>query len=37
VWIGLPGAYTTIAWIGLTGLSMLVLPPVVQVSIEGVK
>ncbi|HEV7418648.1 MAG TPA: hypothetical protein VGO30_02245 [Mycobacterium sp.] len=31
LWIGVPSAYTTIGWIGLTGLLMLVLPPVVRV------
>jgi hypothetical protein len=29
-WVGLPGAYSTIAWLGLTGLLMLAIPPVVQ-------
>jgi hypothetical protein len=27
LWIGVPSAYATIAWIGLTGLLLLVLPP----------
>jgi hypothetical protein len=34
-WIGLPGAYSTVAWIGLTGLLMLAIPPVVQVESVG--
>jgi hypothetical protein len=25
-WIGLPAAYSTVAWVGLTGLLMLVAP-----------
>ena len=33
-WIGLP-AYSTIAWIGLTGLVMLALPPKVQTESVG--
>lgn len=37
VWIGLPAAYTTIAWIGLVGLLMLLVPPVMTVSSEGSK
>lgn len=32
VWLGVPSAYATITWIGLTGLLMLVLPPVVHVA-----
>lgn len=32
LWIGVPSAYTTIAWIGLTGLLMLILPPIVHVA-----
>ena len=35
-WIGLPAAYSTIAWIGLTGLVMLALPPKVQTESVGV-
>jgi hypothetical protein len=34
-WIGLPAAYGTIAWIGLTGLLMLALPPKVQTESVG--
>lgn len=30
-WIGLPGAYCVVAWIALTGLAMLAIPPVVRV------
>ncbi|OBF56877.1 hypothetical protein [Mycolicibacterium monacense] len=30
-WVGLPGAYSMVAWIGLTGLLMLAIPPVVRV------
>lgn len=37
MWIGLPGAYTTIAWLGLTGLLLLVLPPVLDIATERVK
>jgi hypothetical protein len=35
-WVGLPGAYSTVAWIGLTSLLMLTIPPVVQVESVGV-
>ncbi|MGV0645101.1 hypothetical protein [Mycolicibacterium sp. XJ879] len=35
-WIGLPAAYTTAAWIALTGVFMLALPPVVRVESVGV-
>jgi hypothetical protein len=35
VWIGLPGAYSTVAWIGGTGLLMLAIPPVVRVESIG--
>lgn len=35
-WIGLPGAYSTAAWLALTGLLMLTLPPVVRVESVGV-
>jgi hypothetical protein len=35
-WIGLPGAYSVIAWIALTGLLMLAIPPVVRVESVGV-
>ncbi|WP_396905362.1 hypothetical protein [Mycolicibacterium phlei] len=31
-WIGVASAYTTIAWFVLTGLVMLILPPVVRVA-----
>jgi hypothetical protein len=34
-WIGLPGAYSTVAWIGLTGLLMLAIPPVVRMESVG--
>lgn len=34
-WIGLPAAYTTIAWVGLTGLVMLALPAKVQAESVG--
>lgn len=34
-WVGLPAAYSTIAWIGLTGLTMLAVPPVVRVESIG--
>ncbi len=34
-WIGLPGAYSMVVWIGLTGLLMLAIPPVVQVESIG--
>lgn len=30
-WVGLPGAYSAAAWIGLMGLLMLAVPPVVRV------
>lgn len=30
-WVGLPGAYSMVAWIALTGLLMLAIPPVVRV------
>jgi hypothetical protein len=30
-WVGLPAAYSTVAWIALTGLVMLAIPPRVQV------
>jgi hypothetical protein len=35
-WIGLPGAYSAMVWIALTGLLMLVIPPVVRVESVGV-
>lgn len=35
-WIGLPGAYSVIVWMGLTGLLMLAIPPVVRVESVGV-
>ncbi|KUH90398.1 hypothetical protein [Mycobacterium sp. IS-1556] len=34
-WIGLPAAYSVIAWIALTGLLMLAIPPVVHVESVG--
>jgi hypothetical protein len=34
-WIGRPAAYSTIAWIGLTGLVMLALPPKVHTESVG--
>lgn len=34
-WIGLPSAYCVIAWIALTGLLMLAIPPVVRVESVG--
>jgi hypothetical protein len=34
-WIGLPAAYSTIAWIALTGLLMLALPLKVQTESAG--
>jgi hypothetical protein len=34
-WIGLPAAYSTVAWLGLTGLLMLTIPPVVRVESVG--
>jgi hypothetical protein len=30
-WVGLPAAYSMVAWIGLSGLLMLAIPPVVRV------
>ena len=35
IWIGLPGAYSVIVWIALTGLLMLAIPPVVRVESVG--
>ncbi len=35
-WIGLPAAYCVAAWIGLTGLVMLAIPPVVRIESVGV-
>ncbi len=35
-WIGLPGAYSMIVWLGLTGLLMLAIPPVVRIESVGV-
>jgi hypothetical protein len=35
LWVGLPGAYSMIAWIGLTGLVMLAIPPVVHIESVG--
>jgi hypothetical protein len=37
LWIGVPSAYTTIAWIGLTGLLLLILPPVGRTTSGDVK
>jgi hypothetical protein len=37
LWIGLPSAYTTIAWIGLTGLLLIVFPPVARATPEDTK
>jgi hypothetical protein len=34
-WVGLPGAYSMVAWLGLTGLTMLAVPPVVRVESIG--
>jgi hypothetical protein len=34
-WVGLPGAYSTVVWLGLTGLLMLAIPPVVRVESVG--
>jgi hypothetical protein len=34
-WIGLAAAYSTVVWLGLTGLVMLALPPKVQVESVG--
>ncbi|SEH83060.1 hypothetical protein SAMN04489835_4644 [Mycolicibacterium rutilum] len=34
-WIGLPAAYCVIAWMALTGLLMLAIPPVVRVESVG--
>jgi hypothetical protein len=34
-WVGLPGAYSTVAWFTLTGLVMLAIPPVVRVESVG--
>lgn len=35
-WIGLPAAYCVIAWMALTGLVMVAIPPVVRVESVGV-
>nr|WP_090343899.1 hypothetical protein [Mycolicibacterium malmesburyense]CRL75113.1 hypothetical protein CPGR_03427 [Mycolicibacterium malmesburyense] len=35
-WIGLPGAYSVVVWVALTGLIMLAIPPVVRVESVGV-
>jgi hypothetical protein len=37
LWIGVPSAYTTVAWIGLTGLLLLILPPNGRTTSEDVK
>jgi hypothetical protein len=34
-WLGLPSAYCVLGWIGLTGLLMLAIPPVVRVESVG--
>jgi hypothetical protein len=34
-WIGLPGAYSVIIWMALTGLVMLAIPPVVHIESVG--
>lgn len=34
-WVGLPAAYSTVAWLGLAGLVMLATPPVVRVESVG--
>jgi hypothetical protein len=34
-WVGLPAAYSTVVWLGLTGLLMLTIPPVVTVESIG--
>ncbi|MGV0792443.1 hypothetical protein [Mycolicibacterium sp. XJ1819] len=34
-WIGLPTAYCVLAWMALTGLTMLAIPPVVRVESVG--
>jgi hypothetical protein len=34
-WIGLPGAYSMVLWVALTGLVMLAIPPVVHVESVG--
>ena len=34
-WVGLPAAYSTVAWVGLMGLVMLAIPPVVRVESVG--
>ncbi|MGH3678008.1 MAG: hypothetical protein ACRDU5_20195 [Mycobacterium sp.] len=36
LWFGVYAAYATVAWIALTGLAMLAIPPVVQVESVGV-
>lgn len=35
-WVGLPAAYSAVAWLALTGVVMLAIPPVVQVESVGV-
>jgi hypothetical protein len=37
LWIGVPSAYSTLAWIGLSGLLLLVVPPVARTTSEDVK
>ncbi|MCT7659622.1 hypothetical protein [Mycobacterium deserti] len=34
-WVGLPGAYSMVAWLALTGVVMLAIPPVVRVESVG--
>jgi hypothetical protein len=34
-WVGSPAAYSTVVWLGLTGLLMLTIPPVVTVESIG--
>jgi hypothetical protein len=34
-WVGLPPAYSSVAWFVLTGLVMMAIPPVVRVESVG--
>jgi hypothetical protein len=34
-WIGLPGAYGVVVWMGLTGILMMAIPPVVRIESVG--
>jgi hypothetical protein len=34
-WIGLPGAYSVVVWMGLTGMLMMTIPPVVRIESVG--